>query len=196
MRVELADLRNKNTWMEVPRDEAEKENKSPIPTTWVFKYKFDDQGFLTKYKARLCAWGDLQNTEEDTYAATLAARIFRALMALTAAFVLKTRQYDAVNAFANSPIDEPTYCTPPQGWDGDTYILLKLLQALYSLKQSPALWYRHLSKTLLHLGLDPVPDVECCFVSDYMIVFSFVDDISVLYDKKYTDKVDDFQGKL
>ena len=134
--------------------------------------------------------------EEDTYAATLAARIFRALMAITAAFDLETRQYDAVNAFANSPIDESTYCTPPQGWDRDASILLKLLQALYGLKQSPALWYRHLSKTLLDLGIDSVPGLECCFVNDYMIVFFFVDDICLLYDKRYTYEVDAFQSKL
>lgn len=197
MRVELTALRSKTTWAEVPKDEAEKEKRTPIPTTWVFKYKFDDQGFLIKYKARLCARGDLQKTEGDTYAATLAARIFRALMALAAAFDLETRQYDAVNAFANSPINEPTYCTLPQGWDGlDINILLKLLRALYGLRQSPALWYQNLSKTFLQLGLDPVPGVECCFVNDHMIVFFFVDDISVLYDKRYTKEVDEFQSRL
>ena len=34
--------------------------KKPI-ITWVFKYKFDDQGFLTKYKACLSAREDLQH---------------------------------------------------------------------------------------------------------------------------------------
>lgn len=52
-----------------------------IPTTWVFRYKFDEEGCLTKYNTRLCARSDLQKTEEDTYAATLAAKVFRALMA-------------------------------------------------------------------------------------------------------------------
>ena len=33
-------------------------------------------------------------------------------MALIATFDLNTQQYDAVNAFSNSAIDELTYCKP------------------------------------------------------------------------------------
>lgn len=113
-------------------------------------------------------------------------------MAITAAFDLETGQYDAVNAFTNSSINKATYCSPPQGWKGDINILLKLVQALYGLKQSPALWYRHLSRTLIDLGLDPTPGVECRFTNDYMVVFFFVDDICILYDKKFTKEVDAF----
>lgn len=122
--VEITALQNKNTWTEVSLDHASKAGKTPIPTTWVFKYKFDEQGYLTKYKARLCTRGDLQHTEQDKFAATIAACIFRSLMALVAVFDLETRQYDAVNAFANSPIDETTYCKIPDGWTGSKAILL------------------------------------------------------------------------
>jgi hypothetical protein len=45
---------------------------------WVFTYKFDEDGYLLKYKARLVVRGDLQEQYGDTYAATLAARLFRA----------------------------------------------------------------------------------------------------------------------
>ena len=146
MLTEVNALKAKQTWKEVPYSEAVKNGKKPISTMWVFKYKLDEQGYLVKYKTRLCARGDLQRTEQDTFAAILAARIFRALMAIVAAFDLETRQYDAVNAFANSSIDEATYCKPPEGWSAgsDSNILLLLLRALYGLKQSPALWYRHL----------------------------------------------------
>ena len=62
-----------------------------IPLTWVFTYKLDSDGYLLRYKARICIRGDLQPvTEQDTYAATLAIKIFRFLMALTAAFDLDT----------------------------------------------------------------------------------------------------------
>ena len=199
--VEIKALREKNTWKEVPYDSASKENKKPIPTTWVFKYKFDDQGYLTKYRSRLCARGDLQHTDQDTFAATLAARIFGVLMALVAAFDLETRQYDAVNAFANSEIDEPTYCKPPDGWTNSDLastdmILLLLLRALYGLKQSPALWYKNLSRTLIELGLEPVAEVDCLFINDHMLLFFFVDDIVVLFDKQHVKKVDEFQAKF
>ena len=45
---------------------------------WVFDYKFDEDGYLLKYKARLVVRGDLQEQYGDTYAATLAARLFKA----------------------------------------------------------------------------------------------------------------------
>jgi Reverse transcriptase (RNA-dependent DNA polymerase) len=83
---------------------------------WVFKYKFDTDGYLTKFKARLCVQGDLQSTEQDTYAATLAARTFRALIAIAAAFDLEIQQYDAVNAFVNSKLNEDIYCYSPEGF--------------------------------------------------------------------------------
>ena len=195
METEIAALISKGTWTEVPHQTA---NSTPpsIPTTWVFKYKFDEEGFLTKYKARLCARGDLQKTQQDTYAATLAARIFRALMALVNAFDLETRQYDAINAFVNSEIDEPIYLRPPAGWTGNSDVLLLLLRALYGLKQSPALWYRHFSQTLVDLGLHQVFGIECLYANDHMLIFFFVDDIAVLYDRKFTLQVDQFQKKL
>ena len=57
---------------------------------WVFTYKFDTNGYLIKYKARICVRGDLQKFGlQDTYAATLAARTFRTLMAITAYFDLE-----------------------------------------------------------------------------------------------------------
>lgn len=194
--TEITALQKKNTWTEVSYSHASKAGKTPIPTTWVFKYKFDDQGYLTKYKARLCARGDLQHTEQDTFAATVAARIFRALMALVAAFDLETRQYDAVNAFANSPIDEPIYCKVPDGWTESNLILLLLLRALYGLKQSPALWYKQFSQTLIELGLEPVSGIDCLFTNDHMMLFFFVDDVVVLYHHQHVKEVDDFQAKL
>jgi len=56
---------------------------------WIFLYKFNKDGYLQKFKARLVVRGDLQEEWGDTYAATLAARIFRFLIALAAAFNLR-----------------------------------------------------------------------------------------------------------
>ena len=58
-----------------------------------------------KHKARLVVQGDLQpKTDKDTYAATLAARVFRVIIALYAYFDLEAKQLDAVNAFGNSKL--------------------------------------------------------------------------------------------
>ena len=50
------------------------------------------------------------------YAATLIAKIFRAMIAIVAAFNLKTWQCNAVNAFANSLINETVYIKFPDGF--------------------------------------------------------------------------------
>ena len=89
----------------------------PIPLKWVFTYKFDSEGYLTKIKARLCVRGDKQELDDlDTYAATLAAETMRFLFAIAAYFDLEMRQFDAVAAFLNCPLDEVVHCQPPAGF--------------------------------------------------------------------------------
>ncbi|RYP56931.1 hypothetical protein DL770_010800 [Monosporascus sp. CRB-9-2] len=81
-----------------------------LPLMWVFTYKFNKNGILQKFKARIVVRGDLQPREElNAYASTLAGRSFRMLMATAARFDLELRQLDAVNAFLHSYIDELIY---------------------------------------------------------------------------------------
>ena len=94
-------------------------------------------------------------------------------------------------------INELVFCKLPPGWNsGNLEILLLLQRALYGLKQSPALWYKKLSNTLIELGLEPLPGVDCIFTNIYIIVFFFVDNICVLFDKRYTLQVDCFEAEL
>ena len=48
-------------------------NKKLVLLIQVYANKFDKDGFLTNFKAKLVIRGDLYKTEEETYAATLAA---------------------------------------------------------------------------------------------------------------------------
>jgi hypothetical protein len=78
---EYQDLERRNTFKPVPKTSK----MTTLPLIWVFTYKFDTDGYLIKFKARLCVRGDLQPlNHQDNYAATLAARTLRALMAITA----------------------------------------------------------------------------------------------------------------
>ena len=161
----------------------------------MFKYKFDTENFLIKYKARLCVRDDLQSTEQDVYAATLAYKIFRAFITIVNVWNLETRQYDAINAFANSDINESTYCIFSEDWK-ESKVLLLLLKALYELKQASTLWYRHLTKILNELKLKQVSEIECLFVNAYMLIFFYVNDIAILYEKKHTQQMKKFQNKF
>ena len=193
MEKEYNDLKRRGTFKIVLKEEAS--NKQILPLKWVFKYKLDSDGCLQKLKARLCVRGDLQITEEETYAATLAARIFHALMAIAAASDLEIRQYDAINAFTNARLDKPVYCYCPEGFDQNGHIL-ELLMALYGLKISPLLWYKELTSTLTKFGLKPIPGTNCLFTDGRLIVFFYVDDIAVLFAKKDLQRLEEFEAKL
>ena len=70
---EYRDLERCKTFRHIPKTPGLK----PLPLLWTFVYKFNTDGYLAKYKARLCVRGNLQEpTYLDTYATTLAARIF------------------------------------------------------------------------------------------------------------------------
>ena len=191
---EFKALLEKGTFQYIEKSRVD-DTKDPLPLMWVFTYKFDQDGYLLKHKARLVARGDLQYTAEDTYAATLAAQTFRAIIAIVAAFDLKTRQYDAVNAFPNALLTDPIACLCAEGYER-TGSLLWVLRALYGLKTSPVLWYNHFTHTLEELGLYPVPETNCLFVNDWLILIFYVDDILVAYAPKYQERMDEFESKL
>ena len=165
----------------------------------MFKYKFNDAGYLIKHKARLYVRGDLQKTEQDTAAATLAIRVFRALMALTASFDLTAKQYDAVNAFINSAMNEEVFVDYPEGIALPPNIknpCFLLLRALYGLKQSPLLWLQEVTSSLLELGLYSVPGVDCLFTNDWLILFFYVDDFVMLYRVEDEERFKAFEKAL
>ena len=137
-------ITNRTTYRLVPKDPRYK----TIPLKWVYTYKFDSDGYLSKFKARLCVRGDKQELNGlDTYAAILAAETMRFLLAIAAHFDLEMRQFDAVNAFLNCILDEIVYCDLPPGFERPGQVW-HLLLALYGLRRAPHLWANELSSFL------------------------------------------------
>jgi hypothetical protein len=165
-----------------------------IPLMWVFTYKLE-AGFLVKFKARIVVRGDLQTTVGDTHAATLAIRIFRALMAIAAYFNMEIRQYDAVNAFTNAFLPSPILTWEPEGFRDGAHCW-ELIKALYGLRISPLLWYKDFTSTLKDLGLRPILDAPCLWMNDKIIVFFYVDDIITMALPGYSNALDEFERKL
>lgn len=170
------------SWTEIGSKDSRIKGHKILDCRWVYVYKFDKRGRFIKAKARLVVRGDQQpkNIAESNYAATLAGRSFRTLIAVAARFDLELIQYDAVNAFVNAEIDEDIFMRMPPG-HRKTGMLLKLNKALYGLRKSPLLWQRELTKTLRVLGFQPVPHEPCCFTKDGMIIFFYVDDIVIAF---------------
>ncbi|KAI1003292.1 hypothetical protein K3495_g4910 [Podosphaera aphanis] len=166
-----------------------------VPLKWVWTYKFDLDGYVTKFKARICVRGDLQlPTLQETYSATLAIKTFRAMMALTCAFGLETRQFDLVNAFCNARLS-PIYSKVPPGFEhlGEA---LKVKRALHGLRESPLLWSRTLKQVLNEFGLEEIPGVDCLMRGRNAIVLVYVDDILLLFWPQDLSVANDFEKYL
>jgi hypothetical protein len=118
---------------------------------WVFTYKFDKDEYLLKDKARIIVRGDLQ----DTHAATLAARLFRARVAFACAFNLRAVQHDVPNAFLSVVLDHTLDVRTPDGFQDKCGRTLRLLRALYGLKEAPRLWAIHYQISPRKLVLHP-----------------------------------------
>lgn len=178
------------SWKEVERREPQRKRHRVLDCKWVYVYKFDKHGRFLKVKARLVVRGDQQTKtlDMDTYAATLAGRSFRTIMALAARFDLELLQYDAVNAFVNAKLDEDIYMKMPPGYRKDE-VVLKLQKALYGLRRSPLLWQKELQGTITKLGFTPIPHEPCCYKKNGILIFFYVDDIVFACRKNQVDEV-------
>ena len=124
----------------------------------------------------------MKGLTESNYAAILAGRSFRTLIAIAAHFDLELLQYDAVNVFVNAKLEEDVFMKMPPGYRRNGTIL-KLNKALYGLRKSPLLWQKELTQTLRKLGFEAVPHKPCCFMKNGIIIFFYVDDIALAFRK-------------
>lgn len=185
------------SWIELDRYDPQVKGKQILDCMWVYVYKFDKHGRFKKCKARLVVRGDQQikTIHEETYAATLAGRSFRILMAIAARFDMELIQYDAVNAFVNAKLENEVFMRMPSGYRKPG-IILKLQKALYGLRESPLLWQKDLTATLQELGFDTVPHEPCCMTRRGIIIFYYVDDIVLAYKKGRESEIHRLMDKL
>ena len=101
--LEYNELFDRGTFVLVSKNEAK---EFIIPMHWVFTYKFDEEGYLIKFKARLVVYSDLQpKRDKEMYTIILATRVFCFLMALIVYFNLEAIQFNAVNTFPNARLN-------------------------------------------------------------------------------------------
>ena len=167
----------KKTFQVVSKQDA----SNIIPLTWVFDYRFDQDGYLTRYKARICICRNLQPiSKQDTYAAIVKMKILRFLLALTAAYDLNTWYADVTNAFLNSILDKTVYCKFSDGFSQPEKCL-RLLCTLYGLRRASWLWQQEFVSTLKGLELQQILEEPCLFTNDDGIFLLFyIDDILLL----------------
>ena len=67
---------------------------------------------------------------------------------------------------------------------------------LYGLKVSPLLWYKELTNILTKFGLKPVLGINCLYINKRLIVFFYIGDIAILFNKKDFLRLEKFEAKL
>jgi len=125
---------------------------------WVFDFKRDSNGTVTRYKARYVAQGYTQRAGVDymdVWAPCPARATVCAVMAMVAADDLELHVIDIKMAYLTAPMDMDVYVQQPEGYDvGAPGTVARLLHALYGCKQAGRLWGNHCHKTLTDFGAE------------------------------------------
>ncbi|GJY88041.1 ribonuclease H-like domain-containing protein [Tanacetum coccineum] len=130
-------------------------NEALADEIWiVFRNKLDENGIVSRNKARLVAQGYNQQEGIDydkTYAPVARLESIRILLAYACALDFKLFQMDVKSAFLNGFINEEVYVAQPPGFidfEKPDHVY-KLKKALYGLKQAPKAWYDRLKAFLI-----------------------------------------------
>ncbi|GKE24564.1 retrovirus-related pol polyprotein from transposon TNT 1-94, partial [Tanacetum coccineum] len=138
MQEELNQFIANDVWELVPQPR----NMTIIGTKWVFRNKLDENGVVSRNKARLVAQGYNQQEGidyDETYAPVARLESIRILLAYACALDFKLFQMDVKSAFLNGFINEEVYVAQPLGFidfEKPDHVY-KLKKALYGLKQAP-----------------------------------------------------------
>ncbi|GJW89609.1 retrovirus-related pol polyprotein from transposon TNT 1-94 [Tanacetum coccineum] len=150
MQEELNQLIENDVWELVPHPKSTK----IIGTKWVYRNKLDENGIISRNKARLVSQGYNQQEGidyDETYAPVTRLDSIRILLAYACALDFKLFQMDVKSAFLNSFINEEVYVAQPLGFidfEKPNHVY-KLKKALYGLKQAPKAWYDRLKSFLI-----------------------------------------------
>ena len=181
---EWTGLQGQGVWEETKRSELPRGAKV-IGSRWVFKTKRDHMGKIVRYKARLVVKGFNQVYGRDyfeTFAPVVKLESLRVILALCALLDWEADNMDVTQAFINAAVDEEIFVEPPDGFKRPGWVL-RLLMALYGIKQAPRNWNKKLDAKLREYGLRPTQSDCCVYLMQgegwILIVVIWVDDLFI-----------------
>jgi hypothetical protein len=186
--LEIRTLIQFGTWRYIKRPTDQR----VISTKWVFNVKYDGDGRILRFKARIVARGFSQvegMDYEDTFAPVVRLESLRILFALAALYGLIAHLLDATNAYVRSKLDKRIVMEIPEdvktyGKDKEVY---ELLQSLYGLKQSAYLWHKKVQGFITGKGYKQSSADPGVFINERgLIIAVYVDDI-LIFSRHPTD---------
>ncbi|GKE92682.1 retrovirus-related pol polyprotein from transposon TNT 1-94, partial [Tanacetum coccineum] len=150
MQEELNQFVSNDVWEFVPNPM----DMTIIGTKWIFRNNLDENGVVSRNKARLVAQGYNQQEGIDydkIYAPVARLESIRILLAYACALDFKLFQMDVKSAFLNGFINEEVYVGQPPGFIdfAKPNHVYRLKKALYKLKQALKAWYDRLKTFLI-----------------------------------------------
>lgn len=153
MKDEFSSLEKNHTWTltELPL------GKNVLGGKWIFKIKYNPDGSVERYKAKLVAKGYSQVYGVDfskTFSPVVKLTSTRVLMALAAQNNLRLHQMDVKTPFMNGLLDEEVNMSLPEGLNisSEKNMVCKLNKSIYGLKQSSRQWYQRIDSFLLQIA--------------------------------------------
>ncbi|GJW15840.1 copia protein [Tanacetum coccineum] len=195
MQEELNQFKTNDVWELVPNPM----DMTIIGKKYVYRNKLDENGVVTRNKARLVAQGYNQQEGidyDETYAPVARLESIRILLAYACALDFKLYQMDVKSAFLNGFINEKVYVAQPSGFIdfAKPNYAYRLKKALYCLKQAPKAWYDRLKSFLIKHDYSMGKVDNTLFTkkkdSNLIIVQIYVDDI--IFGSTCQEMCDDF----
>jgi len=149
MSKEIEALELNNTWTleELPV------GKRSINCKWVYKVKYNSDGSMEQYKARLVIRGDQQIEGFDygeIFGPVAKMTSVRCFLTVVAAKGWDLHQMDVHNVFLHGDLDEEVYMTLTLGYRArQSNKVCQLRKSLYGLKQAPCQWFAKLSSKVM-----------------------------------------------
>jgi len=182
MKKELKQLVDKKVWSVIPiKEKKHIDYKKIIRSSLFFKEKLDNNGDLTRLKARLVAGGDQQDKSlySNINSPTVRTDSIFTCLAIAAAERRHIASIDIEGAYLEAVLpanevymylhkdiaDTYTDMLPEckQHVDHKNRILVMLNKALYGCVQSAKLWYTKLVDVLVKIGFKQNPSDKCVF---------------------------------
>lgn len=133
--------------------------RKPIGVRWTYTHKYHPDGSIRRgeEKAQLVSQGFSQRAGVDfgyTYAPVVKFTSIRIILAFANFHDLEIMSFDVKTAFLHAKLDHTIFVKQIPGFPkDDPRTVLRLLVALYGLRQSTFEFYNFLFKLLTHLGL-------------------------------------------
>ncbi|KAG8485617.1 hypothetical protein CXB51_018939 [Gossypium anomalum] len=163
------------------------QGKTVVGCKWIFVVKYNSNGSIQRYKARLVARGFTQTYRIDfteTFAPVAKLNTVRVLLSLAVNCDWRLHQLDVKNAFLNGETKEEVYMKLPPGlkFVKGSNKVCKLNKFLYGLKQSPRAWFERFTKVIIKNGYkqflaDHTLFIKVTFTNKKAILIVYVDDI-------------------